>query len=1029
MLGPLIRGGSVVIPESEEGFDLEEFVALCEKHEVTISGVVPSVFNLLGEVIEDYPDYRTKLISLRTLLVGGEALNLSRIIGFQNLFPDLRLFSTYGPSECSIISLVYPCKNLDASYQQVPLGKPLSNSEVLLLNRRQEMVPVGIAGELYLGGACVGQGYFKNPRASAKAFIDIDGRRWFKTGDLAYWDDDEQLHFVGRVDHQVKVRGQKVEPDYINSQLSRFDDVSQSHILVNEKGRLQAFVVHERKLTDAHEKSKAFKDKLKARLAEQLPVYMQPSSIILLSHMPLTAQGKVDHKFLEAEHLNLQSGQISGPDLGDLLQTVLEVWNKYLDAGQENDLLNRDSNFFELGGHSLLATRILFELEQRFSVRLNLRAFFADATPENLSQQIKANEASIIKRREVFHQRQDAEVYPLSFAQQRVFLASQVNPDSQAYNMPAVIRLTGLLDEQRFLRAFEEVLDRHAVFKTVFVGQGEAIGQRLDTRDDFSIESFDLSGESNPQKQLESLKRDIFDLRFDLLKEKPFRFQLVKLTQETWYLLVNVHHILWDGWSLRVLLSELGHAYRGDVLPQAAEYQYLDFALEQRSLEQNNFQALEESFEFWQRRLEGAAPYINLPLDYERPAVQGFEGGHVSIAITKAQLQNIRSLAQQERTTPFYVLLGAFFILLHRYSRQDDISLAIPSSGRTREETQSLIGFFVNFAVLRSDFSANQRFTDLLDQLQGQYLDSLGHMDVPLEPLMEYLELPVSRAYLPFAQVAFSHNRIEENLKEGFGDVDLRVEENLTSRVFNGGAKNDLTLLVREGQDQAELLFEFNRELFSRETVESFAQHYLSILQQVIENSEQAIAQVTLMSENDLRRLFGTDSYDGVMPLSHSQRDIYLGSLLAPDSAQHSEGFSFHIRQKLDLELWREAIQYLADQHYIIRGRLLLNPHSYDEIAYQGFDSNYKVNLQYLDWRNKYADRASDELFVDELQEALFEDCKELVYRHYGDLRGDLAHFFMIHLGEDHYYFVMANHHIGADGISVIFCPVVMCGV
>jgi acyl carrier protein len=579
------------------------------------------------------------------------------------------------------------------------------------------------------------RGYLNRPELTAERFVPdlfcgIPGARMYRSGDQARYLRDGAIEFLGRLDDQVKIRGFRIEPGEIEAVLAEHPAVRQAVVLAREDTpsdkRLVAYVVPaDAALTDT--------EPLRTHVRERLPEYMRPAAYVLLEHLPLTPNGKIERKALPVpEYGSDRAGDTHVPPRNTFEEVVAEIWQNVLKI----ERVGVHDNFFELGGHSLLATQVIARLDKLLHVELPLRGFFQ-------SPSVSALAAEIENKLGTGEARESAPVAPaprdsdlaLSFAQQRLWFLDRLLPDKAAYNIPGAWQLQGPLDVPALERSLSALVARHETLRTRFaLREGEPV-QVIQAAQPVALALSDLSALKPAER--EARARQIANAHahhpFDLETEIPLRTQLLRLGAQEHLLLVNVHHIASDGWSMGVLARELSALYAAFTKGRepdlaALPIQYADYAAWQRQWLQG--QVLERQLAYWKQRLADVAP-LELPTDRSRPPMASYKGARLDVELPQALVQALKALGQREGATLFMTLLSAFQVLLYRYSGQEDIAVGTPIAGRGRTEIEGLIGFFANTLVLRSDLSAKPSFRELLARVRETALGAYTHQDLP----------------------------------------------------------------------------------------------------------------------------------------------------------------------------------------------------------------------------------------------------------------------------------------------------------
>ena len=841
---PLVNGGTVVLASQEEAADGWKLLALLNDSHATVMQATPATWRMLLE------SGWTGTPGLKALC-GGEALPPE--LANQLLSRCGELWNMYGPTETTIWSSVYKVEQnfLNA----VPIGRPIDNTTFYILDSQRRPVPIGVAGELYIGGAGVARGYLNQPQLTAEKFVPDPFQsqptaRLYKTGDFARYLPDGNVQVLGRGDFQVKIRGFRIELGEIEAVLSQHPDVKQAVVTAREDvpgdKRLIGYIV-------AKSADDLASLNLRTYLRQTLPDYMVPAVFLQLDALPLTANGKIDRRALPVPELAGTEGYVAPSTQVERL--LADIWEEVLSLSP----IGVHSNFFELGGHSLLATQVVSRIQRQLSLELPVRSLFEHPTVEDLAHEIERREperkvrASSIPRvpRAALS---DPQRFPVSFAQQRLWILERLEPNSAAYNIPITLRLNGSLNIAALETALSQVVRRHEVLRTEYhTENGEAV-QIVNPPAPVPVTLADLI-------HVPSAERDAYALRlakneaetpFNLSRGAMLRAALLRLTESEHVLIITVHHIAFDGWSVGTLLSEMADFYqaelRGEVsgLPELP-IQYGDFAAWQRQILSG--QELERQLSYWKHQLSGAAPSVDLPLDHPRPAMQTFHGATQTFMIEQSILDRVRHLSHDQGATPFMTLLAAFSVLLSRYSGQEDLVVGSPMAGRNHPEIEKLIGLFVNTLVLRTDLSGNPSFLDLLRRVRETSLSAYAHQEVPFERLVEELNPERDLSRNPLFQIMFSLQNVPRDKWQLPG---------LTLSPFtmeSGTEKFDLSVNLVEKANGLKVSFSYNTDLFEAATIDRMAGHFQRLLKGIVANPAQRISELRLLDETERHKI------------------------------------------------------------------------------------------------------------------------------------------------------------------------------
>ncbi|HEX8276243.1 MAG TPA: amino acid adenylation domain-containing protein [Longimicrobiaceae bacterium] len=816
----LLSGGTCVLypGHASEPGELGEQV---RRHGVNTLWLTAAYFNL---VVDTCPEI---LAGVAQVMTGGEAVSAPHARRALELYPELRLVNGYGPSECTVFATCHPVPAGFAG-ASLPVGRPVGDRRVHLLDRHLGAVPLGAAGEVCIGGPAVARGYLGRPALTAERFVPDPfgepGARLYRSGDRARWGADGTLEFVGRVDFQVKIRGFRVEPGEVEAALAAHPAVREAAVVVHEPApgdrRLVGYVT-------AADGANADPAELRAWLGGRMPEYMVPAAVAVLETLPLTPHGKLDRRALPAPEYAAAGERYVAPRT-PAEEVVAGIWAEVLGV----ERVGTADGFFDLGGHSLLATRVVSRVREALGVELPLRALFEAPTVAELAGRVEALRRAGRPQLPPVAPVGRADALPLSFAQERLWFLDRLQPAGAAYNIPVALRLSGPLDEPALARALGEIVRRHEALRTVFADREGAPVQRVAPFAGLALPVEDLSAAGDAERDAAAARRAAEEAArpFDLAAGPLFRPTLLRLAAEEHVLLLCMHHIVGDAWSVGVLLRELSALYaafregRESPLPELP-VQYADYAAwERRHLRP---ETLEPQLAWWRGRLAGAPALLELPTDRPRPPVQTHRGAHEPVALPAGLVERLRALGRAEGATLYMVLLGAFQVLLSKYAGTDDVVVGSPVAGRTRRETEGLIGFFVNTLVLRTDLSGDPGFREVLGRVRETTLGAYEHQDVPFARLVEELQPERSFSHSPLFQVSFS-------LDNASGDAEalagLRVE-GVGAEMAT--AKFDLTLAFGEHAAGLTGAVAYNTDLFERATVVRMLGHLERVLEQV----------------------------------------------------------------------------------------------------------------------------------------------------------------------------------------------------
>ncbi|MEM7349676.1 MAG: non-ribosomal peptide synthase/polyketide synthase, partial [Acidobacteriota bacterium] len=837
---PLLCGGRLVLADRATAIAADRLSDALRRHGASVMQATPATWQML---VDDGWQGRPNL----RLLSGGEALPAP--LAERLVARGRELWNLYGPTETTVWSTLRRVRRgIDTS----PIGRPIANTDTVVLGRHLELSAVGVLGELHIGGAGVARGYLGRPALTATKFVPDPaqrarpGSRLYKTGDLATWNAAGELEFAGRIDHQVKVRGFRIELGEIESVLRRHSEVSEAAVVAQGEAsdrRLVAFLVPVRS------EAPPVDSDLRRFLGAQLPQYMLPTAYVELAELPLTANRKVDRRALLALGVPSVDHPIQGGTApGSMVEEIVAgAFAEVLGATS----LGVDANFFELGGHSLAATRVLARLRQVLGKEIPLRELFEYPTVAALARRLEdaADAGTAPIRRTERDQR-----IPLAFSQERLWLVDQLEPGNAAYNVPVGLLLEGSLSICHLAAALNEVVQRHEILRTHYAASQGRPAQLIQPSAPLGLPVVDLGRLPDRERQrvAESQALEEAARPFDLVQGPVFRVQLLKLGPREHHLLATAHHIACDEDSMATLVRETSLLYEAAVgdrpspLPEP-ELQYADYAVWQRSAATS--ERLETELAYWRRVLHGAPKLLALPTDRPRPAIRTERGASQHFELAEELAPALAALAQRRGVTLFMTLLAAFQALLSRYSSQRDLCVGVPVGGRSHLELEGMVGFFVNLVAIRTVLTSQFRFGESLLRTRQGVLEAHRNRLLPFERLVDALELPRDLSHSPLFQAFFNfHNAAADDFR--FAGLQLRP-----LAVDAPAARFDLSLSMRGDAASLSGLFSFSSDLFDRTTITRLSSHFDTLLRGLIDDPDQPIASLPLLDRPERQQM------------------------------------------------------------------------------------------------------------------------------------------------------------------------------
>ncbi len=824
LLRPLLSGATLVAAEPDALTPGIPLAALVEREGITHLTLPPAALAVMPE---------GSLASVRHLIVAGEACPPA-LVGRWS--PGRSMINAYGPTETTVLATM----NATLNSSDLSLGTPIDNARVHLLDERLREVPIGVAGEICIGGPGVARGYLNRPGLTAERFVadpfGPPGARLYRSGDLGRWRADGSLEYFGRIDEQVKIRGFRIELGEIEARLAACPGVRETAVIVRDTGsdgkQLVAY------FTVRPEAQAPTPAALREALASQLPDYMLPAAFVRLDTLPLTANGKLDRRALPAPGTDAVASRAYEPPQGPVETRIAGIWAALLGL----DRVGRHDHFFELGGHSLLVMQLLARLQAAFHCQLHLADLFEHPMLHEQGRLVTQAQHTTLPPIEPASRQVPL---PLSFAQQRLWFLDRLEGPNSTYLIPLALRLDGALDTMALRRALQALVSRHEVLRSRFAERnGESQVDILPVEQTFRLDEEVLDDPSQLASRLEREAHSFFRLE----EEAPIRFRLLRLAEREHVLLIVQHHIVSDGWSAGVLRRELAALYDAfaqgldDPLP-ALPIQYPDYAAWQRRWLTGEH--LQRQADYWRTQLADAPTLIDLPLDRPRPPIQDFAGANLGFELDPALSRDLEALGRRHGCTPYMTLLAAWGALLGRLTRQPTVLIGTPVAGRTRTELEPLIGFFVNTLALRIDQPGRLTVPELLSRVRQVALEAQDHQELPFEQVVELLQPPRSLAHAPLVQVMFAWEDHEPIAVDSGPWASLSPQ---SLGLPGTTAKFDLSLTFSRSGNRLKGNLNYATALFDATTIERHAGHLQALLRGMVENERQVLGRIDLLS-------------------------------------------------------------------------------------------------------------------------------------------------------------------------------------
>ncbi|MFV0412694.1 MAG: amino acid adenylation domain-containing protein [Oscillospiraceae bacterium] len=844
-------GASVCMLQPGGEKDPAAIIAAVEKYGITTIHFVPSMLAAFLNYLEQRGGAE-RLATLRQSFSSGEALTLAQADKFNSLLNKengTELYNMYGPTEATVEVSYFDCSPY-VGLKSVPIGRPIGNLRLYVLDQNRNLLPVGIPGELYIGGVGVARGYINNPALTAQSFVEdpfYPGQKMYKTGDRVRWYPRGDIEYLGRIDFQVKIRGFRIELGEIENKILSFPHTKQAVVVGRELGggtALCAYVVSGEKLDV---------EALRGHLEKALPDYMVPSFFVEMQALPLSANGKVDRKALPQPRIS-PAAQKQEPPADETEQALFAIWQQLLETAEFGVL----DNFFEIGGDSLAAIALTGEVYKQLHADLPIAEIFR---LQNIRQMAAYIRKAGVEVYEAIAKVPQAASYPMAPAQKRLFILDSLEEEKTHYNLPAVFEVSGEMNKQRLQQVWQQLIRRHEALRTTFALENGEPVQRIGEEAPFAVKEQQVGTRAQAQQAVAA-----FVQPFQLGQAPLLRVCLLHIaeTRQT-LLLFDMHHIISDGRSVNILAAEFAALYAGGQLPEIP-VRYRDYSHWYNSALARG--GLQQQENYWLGMFSGEIPVLNLPADYARPARKSFAGRRVSVALGGETSRLLKQLALQSNATLFMVLFAAYNVLLARYGGQPDVVVGTPAEGRLHADLRNVVGMFVNTLAIRSRPEGEKLFSTFLQEVKENLLLAYKNQEYPFELLVEKIGLPRDLGRTPLFDTMFVLQNMDVPRIEAGGLVLVPGAEYKAQT-----AKFDITLEAFDKGEEILLEAEYSTALFSEETIRRMLGHYVNIIEAVAHRPQQPIASISLLSEAERQLLL--HSYNGEEADYPTQKSIH----------------------------------------------------------------------------------------------------------------------------------------------------------
>ncbi|NLW45808.1 MAG: amino acid adenylation domain-containing protein, partial [Firmicutes bacterium] len=831
--GAILNGAKLVLAKKETVLEISRLADLIRKEKVSVFFITTALFNTMIDLEAE------SLKGVRKVLFGGERVSFQHVKRALDILGKDKMVHVYGPTESTVFATYYPINEVDEGLGTIPIGKPLANTEVYILDDQMKLLPKGAPGELYIGGDGLADGYLNRPDLTEERFVKNPFKDGviYKTGDQVKYLADGNIVFLDRLDNQVKLRGFRIELGEIEKALLNYDQIREAVVLVREDQSnkyLCAYLVTDSELTLSE---------IRAHLLKTLPDYMVPASIVILDEIPLTSNGKIDQKALRQYEVTVDYTADNELPSSQLEIELQSIWQEVL--GVANIGIN--TNFFEIGGHSLKATIMASKIHKRLDIEVPLGEIFKNPTIKELARFIANSERQSLTPILPAPQQ---EYYEVSSAQRRMYIQEHFEGIGISYNMPIALDIEGVLDRDRLEKVINALINRHEPFRTSFKMVNGRIVQQVYPDVNFQMEYEELPDGTHQEKQQIDLIIKDFIKPFDLKVAPLLRVKLIKISDGKHLLILDMHHIISDGLSLVLFIKELSSLYQGREM-DSLEIQYKDYAIWENEFQKTELFIKQENY--WLNKFADEIPVLNMPYDYLRPEKKSFEGHNYRFKIPSEVTTKLNQLALKNNITPNALLVSIYSIMINRYSGQNDLVIGSLVAGRSHHDLENMIGMFNNFLPIRINLKNENRFDEFLKNANRSLLDAYENQDYPYDLLIEKLVSTIDPSRNPFFDtMLIFHNELESLDYIGFGDLELKNYE-----IQHDTSKLDfkLDIYLDNSSNEFNCILEYSAALFKPATIQRMAEHFQNIIREVIENPEINLTDIQMIAPEERRQI------------------------------------------------------------------------------------------------------------------------------------------------------------------------------
>jgi surfactin family lipopeptide synthetase A len=831
--GMLLNGGTIYLEDTEDYLDPEKLKNYFNNYKINTIVFPTGLYARMAEA--DQMHNMNMFEGMKIIFVGGDRMPSGLSNKLITLYHDIRLINAYGPTENTSFTTTYV---VNSEFQvEIPIGKPISNTTVYIFDESGNLCPIGIPGEIYTGGEGLSRGYINRPELDKQKFVENPlnkGEILYRTGDIASWDEDGNIIFIGRNDDQLKIRGYRIETGEIENVAVKYNGVRDTKIVIIKEEDQKELALY---YTAAGEiKNEEFKK----YLAKLLPDYMIPKYLIKLDEFPLNQSGKIDYKALPAPETGMAKSEQAVGTINQTEKALIKIFENILNIKN----ISVGDNFFSLGGHSLKAIRAVSAIQKELSIKVSLKEFFTYPDIGSLEGIIREKKREVLG---IIALVPESDYYELSHAQKRLWVLDKIEKSKSTYNIPLAVTIKDEINVNALQSAFDDLVQKHESLRTVFIEIDGEPFQKIFSNEKIPVIQKDFSLETNPDKSVYNYVITEAHKPFSLSEYPLIRLYIIKTAVNKYILLLNIHHIICDGWSLSILVEELFGGYKNHLnntgyTLDKPKIQYKDYAYwlndKINKVDDNSDRA------YWLEKLSGDIIPLDIPSDYHRPAVKTYLGDSIYFPFSKELKKNLDDFNITMRSSLFMTLTAALKVLLYKYTDKEDMIIGTPVAGRNHPDLENQIGFYVNTLVLRDKISPEKSFVELLDEIKQTAAEGYTHQMYPFDKLVEEIKLPRDTSRSPLFDVMIVLQNFETEYKSYFREIEsYNIPMNIS--------KFDLTFNFNDTGENLELLIEYNTQIYKRERIEYIASHLTALLNEVIANPAQVVKSINILSSEE----------------------------------------------------------------------------------------------------------------------------------------------------------------------------------